>query len=194
MVRLHGRPQLRKEIMKNKIFNILAWVFGIGAIIGGIPKLFSNPLEAVYYLSFGAIIFPPINNLIAKTSRAKLIKTIIVLLFIGSLITQVYLEQRPSPAKEIDKIKISNTNITKQIAKSYCIKNGRCPSSLDELFSSGATGPYESYKVEDYFYRSIDNGKDCVISTVLSTGKTHAELCIGDNLEYVKYLIDPKIK
>jgi hypothetical protein len=180
--------------MKNKILTILGWFFGIGALIGGIQRLFSNPLEAVYYLSFGVIIFPPINSLITKTSYAKWIKIAVGLLFFGSLITQVYLEQRPSPEKEMDKIKRSNVSITKQIAKSYCDKNKRCPSSLDELFSSGATGPYESYRVEDYFYRSIDDGKDCVISTVLSTKENYSRLCIGDNLEYVKYLKDPNAK
>jgi len=181
-------------MVKNKILNILGWFLGIGGIVGGIQKIFSNPLEAVYYLSFGVIIFPPANNLITKTSYAKLIKIIIGLLFFGSLITQVYLEQRPSPGKEMDKIKRSNVGITKQVAKSYCVKNGKCPSSLDELFSSGATGPYESYKVEDYYYRSIDDGKDCVINTVLSTKENYSRLCIGDNLEYIKYLKNPYTK
>ncbi len=180
--------------MKSRILNILGWFLGIVAFVWGIQRLFSNPLEAIYYLSFGVIIFPPINKLITKTSHAKLIKIVVGLLFLGSLITQVYLEQRPSPEKEMDKIKRSNVDITKQIAKSYCVKNGRCPSSLDELFRNGATGPYESYKVEDYFYRSIDDGKDCVISTVLSTKETYSRLCIGDNLEYVKYLKDPNTK
>lgn len=92
----------------------------------------------------------------------------------------------------MDGYKRSNTNITKQIAKSYCLKNGRCPTSLDELFNSGATGPYEFYRAEDYFYRSIDDGKDCVIGTTLSNGKYYTELCIGDNLANIKYLIDPK--
>ncbi len=47
-------------------------------------------------------------------------------------------------------------------------------------------------RTEDYFYRSIDGGKSCVISAVLSNGKNYAELCLGENLEYIKYLDDPK--
>jgi hypothetical protein len=180
--------------MKNKILNILGWFLGIVAFIGGIQRLFSNPLEAVYYLAFGVIIFPPINSLITKTSYAKWIKIAVGLLFFGSLIAQVYLEQRPSPEKEMDGIKRSNVNITKIVARSFCDKNKRCPSSLDELFSSGFTGPYESYRVEDYFYRSIDGGKDCLIGTVLSTKEIYSQLCIGNNLEYFKYLKDPNAK
>ena len=180
--------------MKRKILTVLGWFFGIGALVGGVQRLFSNPLEAVYYLSFGVIIFPPINNLIAKTPYAKWIKIAVGLLFFGSLVTQVYLEQRPSPEKEMDKVRRSNVNITQQIAKSYCVKNGKCASSLDELFSSGMTGPYESYREEDYYYRSIDDGKDCVINTILSTKENYPRLCIGDDLQYVKYLKNPYTK
>jgi len=186
--------ELNSKIMKNKILNILSWILGIGILIGGVQQLFYSPLKAVFYLSFGLIIFPPTNNLITRTSHAKWIKIAIGLLFIGSLATQIYLEQKPSREKEMDKIKRSNISITQQIAKSYCVEKGRCPSSLDELFSSGMTGPYESYKAEDYYYRSIDEGKDCVLNTILSTKENYSQLCIGDNLQNVKYLRDPYTK
>jgi len=180
--------------MKRKILTILGWLLGLGALIGGAQLLFSNPLKAIYFISFGIMIFPPISSLISKASYAKWIKLIVGLLFFGSIITQVYLEQKPSPEKEMDSIKRSNVNITKQIARDYCRKNKKCASSLDELFKSGATGPYESFRVEDYFYRSIDDGKDCVISTILSTKEVYSELCIGENLEYIKYLKYPNTK
>lgn len=174
--------------MRHTILTILGWFFGLGCILGGISKLFANPLEAVYLLSFGIILFPPANKLIHKLPNPKLIKIIIGVVLFTSFIAQVYLEQRPTPEKKFDAIKKSNTNLIKQLAKSYCIENKKCPMSLDELYSTGHTAPFESYRVEDYTYQPINNGEDCVVSTILSTGEKYAELCIGEKLEYSKYL------
>ena len=94
----------------------------------------------------------------------------------------------------MDLIKKSNVNITKQIVKSNCIDNGECPASMDEVFSTGKTGPYEQYRVEDYFYRQIDGGKDCLVTTVLTNKENYTEFCFGDNLKYFRYKIDPYMK
>lgn len=130
------------------------------------------------------------NNLIKanypKLTRAMFASIIIIWIFIS-----VYFDTRSSPDREKDETKKTNVNITKQIAYNYCIKNKKCPSSLNNLFSDGYTGPYKNFNFQDYFLRSIDDGRDCVIYTVLSNKSNYARLCIGNNLKYIKYLIDP---
>lgn len=177
--------------MRKKFIKLFSWIFGSVALVAGISRLLKNPLESLYLLSLAAILLPPVNQLILKTKYAKQIKVALGVLFFASLLLVAF---KPAPDPEGDKIKTANMSILKIISKEYCEEKNKCADSLSELFEAGYTGPFESFKHEDYTYRSIDNGKDCVISTTLSTGEQKPRLCIGDNLEYVKYLRNPQLQ
>ena len=138
------------------------------------------------------MLFPPASHLIAKSKQARIIKILIGVAFFGSLVLGGYLQQQATPDKQLDRTKESNVKIIRQLTESYCNKNGKCPNSLEELYATGITGPFENYKAEDYFYRSVDNGKECLISTSLSTGKEYTVPCIGKNFRYLPHLLDPR--
>jgi hypothetical protein len=176
--------------VRNKILNFFSWFLGGTALIYGVLRLFSQPRESIYLLSLAFLIFPPLSNLITKSKHARNIKIIIGIIFFASVFAGPFLNE--NRVTEEDKYKRSNIGILKIIAKNYCVEKGKCPDSLDQLFSEGYTGPFESFKHEDYFYRQIDGGEDCVISTTTSNGERITRLCIGENLEYIKYLQNPE--
>lgn len=176
--------------MQKKLLNFFAWILGGAGFIYGFISLSSQPLVSVYLFSLAFMIFPPLNRLILKSKHAKKIKVAIGILFFTSLIAGSLLQQDSVTGE--DKYKSSNVTVLKTVAKNYCVEKGQCPESLDQLFNEGYTGPFESFRHEDYYYRQIDEGKDCVISTTLSNGEVFARLCIGDNLEYNKYLRNPE--
>lgn len=181
-----------KELFKKIILIPVAWFIGAGAIIAGFQRLASKPLDALFVIFFGIIIFPPANKLIVKSRYAKLIKIVLGLALFGSLMGSVYLDLRPTAEKEMDAKRKSGIQALTVIARLYCQEKAVCAESLEQIFQAGRTAPFhESFNPDDYFYRQIDSGKDCVISTDLSTGEKETTLCIGEDLKYVKYLTNP---
>lgn len=178
--------------MIRKLLFIVSLIWGIKYIIAGISYSSTDLFLGIAIICLGLMIFPYTNNIIHKLPNpySKIITITVGLLFFGSWIiyTVTAYNSQNSPEAKADQIKRSNIDIAIQLARDYCKEIGSCANSLNDVYRTGKTGPFESYNPNDYSYQQIDNGKDCVITTYLSKEKHYSRLCVGENLEYVKYL------
>lgn len=75
-----------------------------------------------------------------------------------------------------DSTRIRNVDLTIEVAKNYFSEKGTYPSSLEEM--SSWSGDNAAMTVpEGFSYKSVDSGRDCQVSVMLSTGESYSQTC-----------------
>ena len=166
------------RLVFNKIKTSVVWWLGGSTVLSVIIYLFQGDLilaALAFALSF--IVFPPFTDVVLVSKHPRLFKLLIVLAVIGLVARVSSLEDK---RKALDKVEIENLARTTQTAAAYCRENVKCADDIGQLKNMDSA---------KYEYQLIDGGKDCVVHTILPSGKNRSDICIdGNNIEYLKYL------
>lgn len=89
--------------MSNKIYRLLAWVFGIIFLLAAVGSLFSNFLNAILFLLVSALLLPPVTVFIKKkwsyslSRKTRIISSIVLLVILG-----IFTSSKSSPVVPIE--------------------------------------------------------------------------------------------
>ena len=162
----------------HSIWSFLSFVIGFFSLLGGVLNITKDPLTATSSFLLGIILFPPISNLTATLPFPKVIKTLLILLFLGTTGYSSYLdEQKPKDSRVLYELKY-----VAGMAQRYCKEMNRCPNQIIDVKTLPNVVAPSMIKPEYYTYTVSDDLKDCTIIPKLSStnlSQKNTRTCMG---------------
>jgi len=172
--------------MSNKIYRILAWVFGTIFLLAAVGSLFSNILTATLFLLVSALLLPPVTVFIKKkwnyplSRKARIISSIVLLAISGMVTSSASSQTSPVEGGNVTHTKpVVISSMTSVVSTSSAPV---IPQTLEQVITqkidstlaptnnvglptvvSVKVDPYNAVELQQYGYASTDKLKGVTI-------------------------------